>query len=284
MDGARRWRALRWLVCLAALGCLLWGFVIEPSRLVERHARLSLDQAPGLSLRVALLSDIHAGCNFVDRGRMRELVERVNARQVDLVALLGDYVTENRFATPIPPEVTGEILGKLRARYGVFAVLGNHDWWHDGERVQKAFEQGGIRVLEGEGTTITTERGPVHVFGVPDAKTRAYQVQVAAGKIPAGAPVLALTHSPDVFPDLPDHATLTLAGHTHGGQVALPLLGRPVVPSRYGQRYAYGHVVEGKKHLYVTSGVGMSILPVRFGVPPEIVFLDINPGEAQRPR
>ncbi len=85
------------------------------------------------------------------------------------------------------------------------------------------------------------------------------------------------THNPDVFPMISDRFSLLIAGHTHGGQVNLPLLGRPIVPSVYGQRFAYGHVVEGGHHLFVSPGLGTSILPVRFRVPPEVTLLVLNP-------
>jgi predicted MPP superfamily phosphohydrolase len=94
--------------------------------------------------------------------------------------------------------------------------------------------------------------------------------------VPQDEPVLLLTHNPDVFPDVPARVTLTLAGHTHGGQVALPILGRPVVPSRYGQRYADGLVMEDGRALFVSSGIGTSILPVRFRVPPEIAIVTLS--------
>jgi hypothetical protein len=90
------------------------------------------------------------------------------------------------------------------------------------------------------------------------------------------APVLAFTHNPDVFPHVPARVALTIAGHTHGGQVVLPLLGRPLVPSAYGQRYAIGHVEEDGRHLFVSSGLGTSIFPVRFGVPPEISIVVVR--------
>jgi predicted MPP superfamily phosphohydrolase len=85
-----------------------------------------------------------------------------------------------------------------------------------------------------------------------------------------------ITHNPDLFPEVPDRVALTLAAHTHGGQVYLPLIGRPIVPSRYGERYAAGHIVERGRHLFVTVGLGTSILPVRFLVPPEIALLDVR--------
>jgi predicted MPP superfamily phosphohydrolase len=95
-------------------------------------------------------------------------------------------------------------------------------------------------------------------------------------RVPAGAPVLVFTHNPDIFVDIPPRVSLTLAGHTHGGQVYIPFIGRPIVPSHYGERFAIGHVVEGGRHLFVTPGLGTSIIPVRFLVPPEISVLTLE--------
>ena len=100
------------------------------------------------------------------------------------------------------------------------------------------------------------------------------------GAVLSGEPVLLLTHNPDVFPMVPDRVALTIAGHTHGGQVRLPWIGAPIVPSRFGQRFAAGHVVEGNRHLFVATGVGTSIIPVRFRVPPAVTILRL---ESDRP-
>jgi uncharacterized protein len=220
---------------------------------------------------------VHAGCNFVDEARLERVVDLVNERDVDVVALLGDYVTENRFARPIEPEITARIFGRLRARAGVFAVLGNHDWWLDGPRVRRAFEAAGVRVLDGEIVELDARGSRFRLLGVPDHASQGSAAARAMRAAPPGTPVVALTHSPDVFPEAPAQVALTLAGHTHGGQIALPFLGRPVVPSAYGERYAAGHVREDGRHLFVTTGLGMSIVPVRIGVPPEIAFVRVNP-------
>ena len=97
-------------------------------------------------------------------------------------------------------------------------------------------------------------------------------------KITDDAPVLLMAHEPDIFPEVPDRISLTLSGHTHGGQFRM--FGySPVVPSRYKNRYAYGHIIEDGRHLLVSGGLGCSIAPVRFGVPPEIVLLELGYGE-----
>jgi len=114
------------------------------------------------------------------------------------------------------------------------------------------------------------------IAGLADAWTRPQDIEATLGQIPPGHTVIALTHNPDVFVNIPPSVALTLAGHTHGGQVNLPFLGRLVVPSDYGQRFAAGHIVEDGKQLFVTTGIGTSVFPVRFRVPPEIVLLTLN--------
>jgi uncharacterized protein len=135
----------------------------------------------------------------------------------------------------------------------------------------------GIVDLEDRAVNVETPAGIISVAGVSDMWTRPHDVRAAIASVPdMQLPLLVLTHNPDVFPEIPPSVTITLAGHTHGGQVRLPLLGAPLVPSRYGQRFAAGHIVEDGRHLYVATGTGTSILPVRFGVPPAIVVLTIG--------
>ncbi len=228
-------------------------------------------------LRIAAIADVHTGAPHITLDALREMVARTNAARPDLVVLLGDYVIHGvvggRF---VPPEPTAAVLGDLHAPLGVFAVLGNHDWWYDGARVGRALTDAGIPVLVDEAVALRTRGGPLWVAGVGDRWTRPADVERALGAVPAGAPVIVLTHSPDVFPEVPDRVLLTLAGHTHGGQVNLPFLGRLIVPSAYGARFAIGHVREGGRDLFVTPGVGTSIIPVRFRVPPEVSILEVG--------
>jgi predicted MPP superfamily phosphohydrolase len=191
--------------------------------------------------------------------------------------LLGDYVIHGLVGgTFVEPEITAEVLGGLRAPGGVVAVLGNHDWWYDGFRVRAALEARGIVVLENESHRVVRDGNALWLAGLADLWTRQPDIHGTLAAIPAGAPVLLLTHSPDVFPEVPARVSVTLAAHTHGGQVRLPPFPAPVVPSRYGSRYAAGHVIEGGRHLFVTAGVGTSILPIRFAVPPEVVILVLH--------
>ena len=261
-----------------ALALLVWGVLVEPGRLVLHEATLPIPHwSDSLSgLRVVALSDLHVGVLHVDLEKLDEIVDTVNELSPDVVVLLGDYVIRGvAFGSFVPPEAIAHKLGRLRARVGVLAVLGNHEWWFDGERVRRALERAGVPVLEDDAVRLERRGSPLWIAGLADVWTRSPDLEKALANVPAGEPVIVLTHNPDVFPTIPARVSLTLAGHTHGGQVRLPWIGSPIVPSSYGQRYVRGHVVEDGQHLFVTTGIGSSILPVRIGVPPEIAVLTL---------
>lgn len=275
----------RALFGIFALGLLLalWCTSVEPRRLVVTQAELELPRWPRelSGLKIALLTDLHIGSPHWDLARLTELVQRTNAEQPDLVLLAGDYqINDIVGGVFVEAEPIAERLGALRAPLGVLAVLGNHDWWNDGERTRRAFTAHGIVVLEEQAVRLERTPGAAfYVVGLADQLTRSSDPQLAMSKVPAGAAALLLVHEPDVFASFPSlgvNPSLTLAGHTHGGQVWLPLLGRRVVPSEFGERYAYGHVVENGRHLFVSSGLGTSIIPVRLFVPPEIAILTLR--------
>jgi predicted MPP superfamily phosphohydrolase len=155
----------------------------------------------------------------------------------------------------------------------VFAVLGNNDWQNAGAEMAGALREAGIPVLEND----VVDAGPLHVAGLADLRTREPDVAGTLAHVPEGAPVIVLSHDPDLFPQISGRVALTLSGHTHGGQIAIPRMRRRAIPSRFGERFARGHIVEGGRHLYVTSGVGTSGWPVRLLAPAEIVILRLRP-------
>ncbi|MGB2714791.1 MAG: metallophosphoesterase [Vicinamibacterales bacterium] len=277
-----RLRRPTWLRLAAAIACAAvalagWAFWFEPASLVVSEQRIAHPPLSG-SLRIAILTDLHVGSPFNGIGKLRDVVNRTNAARADIICILGDLVIQGviggRF---VPPEEIAAELKQLRATAGVLAVLGNHDGWFDHDRVQKALEQNGIRVIEETAVRLATPAGAVWFAGISDVWTGRHDIAAALSAVKDdGAPVILLTHNPDVFPDVPDRVALTLAGHTHGGQVRLPWLGRPVVPSRFGQRFAAGHIVEGNHQMFVATGIGTSILPVRFRVPPTVAVLTIG--------
>ncbi len=265
------------LSVLLVLGLSIYAFGIEPGRLVI--TRLELPVA-GLThpLRLVAIGDVQPAGPHESRERIDEIVAAANAEKGDLIVLLGDYHSNRELRTSyVDPVVTTEALGALDAPLGVIAVLGNHDWWWDGPRMRSLLQAQDIEVLEDRSILVNSDNQAIWISGLSDPVTQRYDLDGTLAQTDDRAPVILLTHTPDVFPNVPDLVDLTLAGHTHGGQVYIPLIGRLVVPSRYGERYAYGHVVEAGRHLYVTSGIGTAILPVRFLTPPEIVVITLVP-------
>jgi uncharacterized protein len=224
-----------------------------------------------------VLSDVHAGAPHVDAERVSEVVARANREGADVALLLGDFVDPLvRGARPIAPETVARRLAELDAPLGTFAVLGNHDWLHDGERTAEALRAAGITVLEDDAVEMLVRGAPVWIAGLADLHARRPDLDATLAQVPDGEPMILLSHEPDVFPRVPPRVALTLSGHTHGGQVDVPVLRDRVVPSRFGGRFRVGHVVEGGRHLYVTSGIGTSSWPVRLRRPPEIVILRLR--------
>jgi predicted MPP superfamily phosphohydrolase len=268
------------LVLLVAAGALaLDAFWLEPSSLRTAEHTLHIDGAKTANidgLRIAVIADLHAGAPFIDRAKIDEVVRQTMAAHPDLILLAGDYTIDGVLGGHyMPIEKVAEALKPLHAPLGVYAVPGNHDNWRGVVRVAIAFQKAGIPLLVNHGALIARNHKPLWIAGIDDFYTGPSDVNAAL----RGAPVhkaLCLTHSPDVFPLLPATCLLTIAAHTHGGQVKLPFIGRPIVPSHYGQRYAAGLVWQAARYLYVCTGIGTSMLPVRFGVPPEVTVLDIK--------
>ena len=260
-----------------------WAFWLEPASLTVVEERLEIPWSGRGPLRVAVLTDLHIGSPYNSLSKLRQVVERTNAARPDLICILGDLVIQGVLGGQfVAPEAIGAELALLKAPAGVVAVLGNHDAWLDHARVRKSLEDRGIRSVEDTAVRRDTRTGGIWIAGVSDFWTGRHDVSGAvAAAANDGAPIILLTHNPDVFPQVPPRVSITVAGHTHGGQVALPLFGRLIVPSRYGERYAAGHIIEGGRHLFVATGVGTSILPVRFRVPPAVAILTLASNQAR---
>lgn len=278
-------------IFLAGLFASAWAFFIEPAlRLRVKRHRITRDDWTAAPLRIAAISDLHVGEPYVGLKRIEKIVARTNALKPDLIVLLGDYAAGHRFITrPVKIADAAPILGRLQAPLGVFAILGNHDWWDDPSAQRRgglpnlyadALTAQGIRHLSNEAVRLDQfwlagledqlallrrERGIIGLDDLPGTMAQ----------ITDDAPVVMLAHEPDIFAKMPDRVALTLSGHTHGGQVRL-FGWSPVVPSRYGNRYAYGHVRESGRDLVVSGGIGCSIAPIRFGVTPEITVIEVS--------
>lgn len=264
-----------------AVSCVLglWAFWFEPASISVRHVGLRVTRwhAEHRDMKIAVLTDLHVGAPHVGPEKLRRVVALVNEEKPDLILILGDLVIQDVVGGNfVAPERIADELKNLRATDGVVAVLGNHDWWLDGNRVGAALRAAGVTVLENQALRLERGGRAFWLAGVADLWTRDPDVAGTLRQVENDDPVLLITHNPDIFPDVPSRVSLTIAGHTHGGQVNFPLVGRLVVPSQFGQRYAMGHIVEGGRHLFVSGGVGTSIIPVRFRVPPEAVMLTLE--------
>lgn len=279
----RAGRALALASLAAAATVLAYALFVEPRRLVlhEETLHLSHWNPAHRGLRVALVSDLHVGSPFWGPSHVRELVQTINRLRPDVILLAGDYMIDHvPLGTKVSPETIADVLAPLSAPLGVFAVLGNHDCWNDPAKVRAAFVGRGLTVLEDEAVTLSFRGQPLTLVGLADQLTHpGRDAEVLAG-LPTrdDASVLVLVHEPDTFAHLDGRASLVLAGHTHGGQVKLPWLGRPRIgiATRFGERYAAGAVVEDGRHLFVTTGIGTSVFPIRLGVPPEIALLTLE--------
>jgi uncharacterized protein len=289
----------------ATAGTLLLGtstagysFALEPRRLaVTRYALRPAAWPAGLKLRIAVLTDLHGQEPHMGLDRLAQVVDVTNGLGCDLICLLGDYA-EN--AVQRGPHLSWhqvlKQLTSLKAPLGVHGILGNHEWWDDRDNrrargretvAHRAFRDLGLPLYENRAVRLVKDGAPFWLAGLGDQLAyplgrRRFQgvddVPGTLAQVTDNAPLILMAHEPDIFATLSPRVTLTLSGHTHGGQVRL-FGWSPVVPSQFGNRYAYGHVVENGRHLVVSGGLGTvaaGLVPVRFGVPPEIVVIDLG--------
>jgi predicted MPP superfamily phosphohydrolase len=252
----------------------------------------------GLKLRAAVIADIHACEPWMSAERIKGICDRANELEADIILLLGDYVSGMNLVTDyVHSSDWSKAMSGLAAPLGVHAILGNHDYWEDltfqrdqtvEPFVKAALESAGIHVYVNSAVRLEKDGQGFWLAGLGD------QVALRPGKrfdrpgwqglddLPATlaqvtdeAPVILMAHEPDIFPDVSSRVSLTLSGHTHGGQINI-FGWKPVVPSRYGARYAGGLVEEEGRHLVVSRGLGCSVIPVRFMACPEIVLLELG--------
>ncbi|MCI0467467.1 MAG: metallophosphoesterase [Beijerinckiaceae bacterium] len=288
----------------ATAGVGSYAFAFEPGLRVDvTPYEISPPRWPsGLTLRAAILADIHACEPWMPSSRVRGIARLTNDLKPDIIFLLGDFAGGHRYVTgPVMPEAWGEALSILRAPLGAYAVLGNHDWWHgalpgmpaDGaEGVRGALRAAGIAVLENHAVRLAKNGTPFWVAGLADQLARiigpaGYESPAdlagTMAQVTDSAPVILLAHEPDIFDRVSDRVSVTLCGHTHGCQVTLPFSsGQQRLRRYFHVRRAYGHIVEQGRHLIISAGLGTSLAPVRFMRPPEVVLVTLGANATAR--
>lgn len=245
---------------------LVWVVLIEPYILTVNYGQVKDKELAGL--RIVFVSDLHY--KPYEKFRLLRDVKKIQSQNPDIVLFGGDFVNGHKKSSSLDPSIIAEELGKIRSKYGSFAVLGNHDCWHDAYGISNLLTKNNITVLKNSNKKI---RNKFYIAGVEDLQTQNPDVVRALAGI--DGPVILLTHTPDIFEDfVPELVNLTLAGHVHGGQAKLPLKGAIVAPSKYGTKYSEGFFNDMGRKMFVTRGIGTSILPIRFLCPPEIAVIE----------
>ena len=273
------------LVAAGGGGAFVYGFFVEPRWIRTQQRVFPVRGLPREldGLRMVQLTDVHLG-PWISLAYVQAAVNICNSLDPDIVLLTGDYVHRS----PVYFEPVAGALARLRARIGRFAVLGNHDWWEGVTPARGCLHRVGIPTIDNGRVFITPDRrietvaaGGLCIAGVGDLWEDVVDFEKALGGVPSETPRLLLSHNPDVAEERAlieggYRVDLMIAGHTHGGQVRLPFLGTPIVPSRFGSKYAEGLVAGPVCPVFICRGVGMTVLPVRWGAPPEIALIQLK--------
>ena len=272
-------RLIKFILALSILAalCLIYGFFVEPRTLKVRHITVQSDAVKS-SHKIVLLSDIHIGGFHVGPKRVEKIVDRINDLQSDIVLIPGDFISGHEHRQNHSVEFNNEIseglarLAALKSKLGVFASIGNHDVWYDAEFVEKTLTENSVTVLANDTYDIDNN---TCLIGLADHDTQSEDI--SAFLKCEGKAIIAMMHSPDSFEYLRSDTALAVAGHTHGGQINIPLIGRRVTATAAGRKYAYGLINANGVPAFVTAGIGTSILPARFRASPELVVINLTP-------
>ncbi|MCG3125011.1 MAG: 3',5'-cyclic adenosine monophosphate phosphodiesterase CpdA [Phycisphaerales bacterium] len=273
-------------------GTLAQGTLVNPWSLEVARYEVPIHGLPDSmrGLRLVQISDTHLGPR-IPRDHIRRAVELTRRLLPDLVLLTGDYIHMGSWYIRPAAELFEPLVSASTPRLGVVAVMGNHDHYGDARQMTNELARIGVRVLNNDRTFVSWDAsgltddaaaGGLCIAGVDDLLEGEVDHDAALAGVLSHTPRIMLAHNPDtseLLAGLPvaPRVDLMISGHTHGGQIAIPGYGPPVVPSRYGRRFARGLVQTSLCPMVVSAGVGMSIMPVRIGVPPEIVEITLVP-------
>jgi uncharacterized protein len=253
----------------------LWSFLIEPNLLTINTQNKA--NWPIKPLKIVFFSDLHAGSPHINKSYIQKLVEKINKSNPDIILIGGDLVINGviggRF---MDIDSVAVILEKLNAPLGKFVVLGNHDWWNDGKKIRRVLSKKGFNILENESFLI--EMDPKNKFwlvGIGDHYTNHSDPKLALNQTNDLWPKIIFMHDPASLFEIKSKFFLSLAGHMHGGQVFIPGIGALITPGDAPKEWAKGWIDFEFGSLYVSQGIGTSILPLRFNAPPEFIILNL---------
>lgn len=261
------------VILLFLLVLFNYAYNIEPNRLIIKELSPELNNwSENLKeIKILIVSDLHIGTNKVSLNRLKEIVEKINVQNPDIVFLLGDFDATSIYYSKISQNEISGTLAQIKSTYGNFAVLGNHDYKPE-NIVKQILNNSKIVLLEDSSKVLKINGESLRICGVRDWWHYDVDVKSVLGNI--DKPTIFLSHNPDAFAEVPQSVALTLSGHTHGGEIALPIWGGLHIPSAYGRQYAKGLIKDGEKTLFVTSGIA-SLSRFRTFNPPEIVVLKL---------
>ena len=244
---------------------LFYAVLIEPNVITVKKLVLSDSDMP--NVRIVFVSDFHLS-KFAGK-RLQRIINKVNEQNADIIISGGDYVINHNPKISMDMEAVSSKISEMKSKYGIYSVLGNHDYFDNSRYIKENLENRGIKILENSNYKLDIEGKPLYIAGISDMQTTLIDLDKALKN--TEKPVILVSHSPDITPDAKERVNLILSGHTHGGQVRIPFYGAVIVPSKYGKRYEAGFI---ENIVYVTKGLGTSIVRARFNCLPEIVVID----------
>jgi hypothetical protein len=250
----------------------------QPAKVTRNTVRVAGLPREFEGLQVCLVSDLHLGLH-ASAAEVRARLKALTGLHPDLMLFLGDYASgAPRFEQP-----AAAIIAEQKAPLGVYAVLGNHDRWVGEEYALRTLRRAGVRVLVNQSIALKRGGGVLYLAGVDDPYTGAADLDAALAAVPRGACVILMAHAPEIVDQArARRVALVVAGHTHGGQIVLPIIGAPAIRSIYARGQAHGLFCQGATALFVTRGVGEIFPYVRFNCPREIAMLRLAAGRSKR--
>ena len=268
------------LISLFLIGVILGSYAlfIEPNRLVitERDVKTS-KWTHDKPLKIALIADVHAIWPWMTPRHIKRIITKTNELKPDLILLLGDYVSTHPFGIQPNAVESYSLYNELQSKCGTYSVIGNHDL-HGSVGWLEALRNSDIPLLENEAIKLNCNGQDFWLAGLEDLWWQDADIKKTLDYVKDDDPIILMMHNPDSFVDVPNNIALSVAGHTHAGQIRFPILVsvESVVPSKYGKRFEYGHIKNDNKDLVVSGGLGTTGIPLRFMNPPEVVIVNLQ--------